>query len=66
MSWNSPSITRHKESHLKFTTKKILTVLITLLSALIEHDDELDEPPKPALPEYKLPADKSIKDRNSQ
>lgn len=51
---------------MKFTTKKILTVLITLLSALIEHDDELDEPPKPALPEYKLPADKSIKDRNSQ
>jgi hypothetical protein len=43
-----------------FTTKKILTVLIALLSALIEHDDEVEEAPKPALPEYKLPEDKSI------
>lgn len=45
---------------MKFTSKKILAVLIALLSALIEQDDELEEPAKPALPEYKLPKDNSI------
>jgi hypothetical protein len=45
---------------MKFTSKKLLAVLIALLSALIEQDDEIDEPAKPALPEYKLPSDKSI------
>lgn len=45
---------------MKFTSKKILTVLIALLTALIEHDDDLDEPAPPALPEYKPPKDNSI------
>ena len=46
---------------MKFTSKKILTVLIALLTALIEHDDELDDPDKPTLQELNLPEDKSIK-----
>jgi len=41
-----------------FTTKKIFAVLIALLSALIEHDDEPEPVQKPALPEYRLPVDK--------
>ena len=41
-----------------FSTKKVLAVLIALLSALIEHDDELEPVQKPALPEYRLPVDK--------
>ena len=45
---------------MSFSTKKILTVLIALLTALIEHDDEVKPPPKPTLPEYKLAEDKSI------
>jgi len=57
---SSPCITRHKEYILKFTSKKILAVLIALLSALIEQDDEIEDAPKPTLPEYKLPEDKSI------
>lgn len=51
---------------MKFTSKKILAVLIALLSSLIEQDDELEEPAKPSLPEYELPPDKSIRDRTSQ
>jgi hypothetical protein len=45
---------------MKFTSKKILTVLIALLTALIEHDEDLVDDEKNPIPELKLPEDKTI------
>jgi hypothetical protein len=42
---------------MKFTSKKMLTVLIALLTALIQHDDEDPSEPPSQLPEYRLPDD---------